>query len=63
MNTEQKQEVQSTKKQAVSKSYTLKSFTENIKKIKEFKWLNETEHKQLEEIVKKSKQKYMDEQF
>lgn len=50
-------------KRQPSKSYTIKSFGENIKKLKEFYYLDAEEEKLITKIYEKIKRKYMEEQF
>lgn len=48
-----------TKKQAISKTYTLKQFGEMIKKLKELNWINQIDEKNLNEIKEKCKTEYV----
>lgn len=50
-------------KRKPSKTYTIKSFAENARKIKTFKWINKQEEEELERILNKIKQKYIDEEL
>lgn len=50
-------------KRQPSKTYTIKSFAENTRKLKQFKWINKEEEEELERIVNKIKQKYIDEEL
>lgn len=48
------------RKKAVSKSYTLRSFAENIKKFKDFEWITEEEFVSLRELHLKAIKKYIE---
>lgn len=53
--------VQTPKKQAISKSYTLTQFGEMIKKLDKLGWLTETERKEIIKIREGAKAKYIGE--
>lgn len=48
------------KTKAISKSYTLKSFAENIKKFRYFEWITEEEFVSLRELHLKAIKKYIE---
>lgn len=48
------------KQKAISKSYTLKSFAENIKKFRHFEWISEEEFINLRELHLKAIRKYIE---
>lgn len=54
---------QTKEKRNPSKSYTIKSLGANIKKLKEFYYLDAEEEKLITKIYEKIKRKYMEEQF
>lgn len=51
------------KEREPSKSYTLKSFAENIKKIDKFGWLEDDERAQLQYILKNCISKYTQDEY
>lgn len=51
------------KEREPSKSYTLKSFAENIKKISKFGWITENEENELHITLKNCISKYTQEQY
>lgn len=59
----QTMEMTEKKKQQPSKSYTLKSFAENIQKFKAFGWMDEQDEKLIEEIKQRLIEKYTKDEF
>lgn len=51
------------KKQAISKSYTVKAFTENIKKLKEVKLISKEDETVIEEIKDRVIKNYINNEF